>query len=116
MVNLKAKGQFGEKLAEKWLENNGFRIIAHNVKVGRIGEIDLICQKDNVYYFVEVKASFREDPDFPPEFRFTKQKFTKIVKMSSLIANQNNYPKWRVALLSLSIKSGNVKVRFYPDV
>lgn len=116
MVNSKIRGQLGEKIAKNWLKSKGFKIIDQNVKVGQIGEIDLICQKNGIYYFVEVKASFQKNQNFPPEFHFTRQKFSKVVKISNLIANRKNYPKWRVALLTVSIKSKSVKIRFYPNV
>lgn len=48
-------GQYGEALAEKYLLEQGLRIIARNQK-NRYGEIDLIAESDNLLIFVEVRT------------------------------------------------------------
>lgn len=45
----------GEDLAAKYLQNHGYKIIERNFRKG-YGEIDIICVKDNVLVFVEVKT------------------------------------------------------------
>lgn len=47
-------GLQGEKLAETYLAERGFRILARRFKT-RHGEIDLIAVKNRVLFFVEVK-------------------------------------------------------------
>ena len=49
-------GKRGEGLAETFLRSRGFRIIARNARVGRLGEIDLIAEQRGRIVFVEVKA------------------------------------------------------------
>ena len=48
-------GKKGEALAEKFLKDKGFRIIQRNYRC-KIGEIDLICEKEKVLIFCEVKS------------------------------------------------------------
>ena len=48
-------GKKGEALAEKFLIDKGFRIIQRNYRC-KIGEIDLICEKDKILVFCEVKS------------------------------------------------------------
>jgi len=48
-------GQEGENLAESYLKKNGFIIVSKNFRFKKIGEIDLIAQKNNLLLFVEVK-------------------------------------------------------------
>ena len=48
-------GRIGEDIASKYLENRGFRTVERNYRK-KWGEIDVICQKDSVLHFVEVKA------------------------------------------------------------
>ncbi len=50
-----AKGKKGELIAEKYMLNRGYRIHFRNKRVGR-NEIDLICEKEGVIIFVEVKS------------------------------------------------------------
>ncbi len=51
----KLLGRAGEDRALAFLEQNGYRVIARNVRVSG-GEIDLVCTDGNTIVFVEVKA------------------------------------------------------------
>lgn len=48
------RGALGERLAEGFLTEKGYRIAARNFRT-RFGEIDLVAEKDGVLAFVEVK-------------------------------------------------------------
>jgi Holliday junction resolvase-like predicted endonuclease len=48
-------GDLGEKIAGKWLEDRGFKIIDRNY-LKKWGEIDLIAKKGSVMRFIEVKS------------------------------------------------------------
>ncbi|HAM39692.1 MAG: YraN family protein [Elusimicrobia bacterium RIFOXYC2_FULL_34_12] len=48
-------GKHGEKIAEEFLENTGYKIISKNYRT-IFGEIDIIARKDNTIIFVEVKT------------------------------------------------------------
>ncbi len=43
-----------ETLAEKYLQKEGFKIIGRNLRWKK-SEIDILCQKDNIIYAIEVK-------------------------------------------------------------
>ncbi len=47
-------GQTAERLAETFLVQRGLRVLERNWRV-RGGEIDLICEKDDMLVFVEVR-------------------------------------------------------------
>ena len=49
------KGKESERVAESYLKNNGFVIHFKNKRVGRY-EVDLVCEKNGVIVFVEVKS------------------------------------------------------------
>lgn len=51
----KKVGDFGQKLAKKYLISKGFEVIAQNYYI-KGGEIDLIVRKNNKIGFVEVKT------------------------------------------------------------
>ena len=55
-MNNKEKGNFGETLAAKYLENLGYKIIERNWRYSRIGEIDIIAMDRDTLVFVEVKT------------------------------------------------------------
>ena len=53
----KEKGEFAEKRAISFLEDLGFKIIEKNFYAKKLGEIDIIALKDNIYHFCEVKSA-----------------------------------------------------------
>ncbi len=59
-------GQTGEDLAAIYLIKNGYDILERNFRC-RIGEIDIIAQKDGVLTFVEVKTRLNTITGLPSE-------------------------------------------------
>ena len=55
------RGLAGERQAMRYLESQGFAIVAHRFRAGRI-EIDLVARRGALVAFVEVKA--RRDESF----------------------------------------------------
>jgi putative endonuclease len=66
-------GKLGEDVACKFLMKHGFVVLERNY-TQKWGEIDVIAQKDNKLYFVEVKSVSCETlPDFSNENPFIKR-------------------------------------------
>ena len=53
----KEKGDFAEKREISFLEDSNFKIIETNFYAKKLGEIDIIAKKDNIYHFCEVKSA-----------------------------------------------------------
>ncbi|MEI6553181.1 MAG: YraN family protein [bacterium] len=53
--NNKKIGDLGENIATVFLEKRGFQIVDRKYR-NKIGEIDIIAQKDDFYYIIEVKT------------------------------------------------------------
>lgn len=51
----RAMGDFGEAVAAKLLEEQGYAVVARNY-YGEHGEIDIICEGEDTLVFVEVKT------------------------------------------------------------
>jgi len=51
----KKKGNIGENVASTFLVKHGFTILIRNYRKAW-GEIDIICQKDGILHFFEVKS------------------------------------------------------------
>ncbi len=51
----------GEKLAARFLQKNGYKILYRNFRGRTGGEIDLVCRDRDTLVFVEVKTRTRED-------------------------------------------------------
>ena len=50
-----ALGEFGERIAERWLCQRGWRVVQRRFRTGH-RDIDLVVEHDGVIAFVEVKA------------------------------------------------------------
>lgn len=59
-------GKFGEDLACRYLLQSGYKILARNFRC-RLGEIDIIAQKDDVLSFIEVKTRMSQKYGSPAE-------------------------------------------------
>ena len=49
-------GLYGEDLACKYLQANGYTILERNFRCRRFGEIDIVASKAGVLSFIEVKT------------------------------------------------------------
>ncbi|MER3123728.1 YraN family protein, partial [Bacillus altitudinis] len=65
-MNNKEKGDLGEVIASKYLEDKGINIIALNYRI-KTGEIDIISSLDNEIIFVEVKSRTSIRYGYPAE-------------------------------------------------
>jgi putative endonuclease len=52
------KGEFGEELAVRHLEQHGYRVVERNWHAGKAGEMDIVAYDGPVLAFIEVKARF----------------------------------------------------------
>ncbi|MEA3384098.1 MAG: YraN family protein [Campylobacterota bacterium] len=76
MINTTNKGNYYETKACEYLESNGFNIIERNYHAKKLGEIDIICCKDNIYHFVEVKSG----ESFEAVYNITSSKLYKLFR------------------------------------
>lgn len=75
-TNTTNKGKYFETKAVDFLQSNGFKIIEQNYYAKKLGEIDIIAQKDSVYHFVEVKSG----ESFEAVYNITPQKLYKLYR------------------------------------
>lgn len=77
-------GEIGENIATTFLMKHGFRVIERNYRV-RVGELDIIAEKDNVLRFIEVKSvkvrdcNHLQNINITPEDNLTFSKWSKIL-------------------------------------
>lgn len=55
MMNTRRFGSIGEKTAQYYLQSKGYRLLKTNFHT-KMGEIDIIAEKDTCIIFVEVKT------------------------------------------------------------
>jgi len=72
----KEKGNQFEQRAVSFLKRSGFEIIETNYYAKKIGEIDIIAKKDDVYRFVEVKSG----ETFEAVYNITTTKLSRLTR------------------------------------
>ncbi len=83
----------GEKLAAKYLKEQGYTILETNAK-NKLAEVDIICEKDDEIVFVEVKSRTSKDYGYAMEsVTITKQqayvRFSQAYVVAKLKADKN---------------------------
>lgn len=88
MENTRAKGKIAEELAEKFLLENGYKILDKNFHCGNKGEIDLIALDvaANTIAIIEVKSRTNLEMGYP-EVSVTKSKRIQVKKMAEYYVN-----------------------------
>jgi putative endonuclease len=101
-MDRKSLGKHGEEIAEKFLKDRKYKILARNFYT-RWGELDIVARDKETVVFVEVKA--RSDVDFarPEEsVNFTKQKHLKKAAQIWLLENyHSDLPACRFDVVSV---------------
>jgi putative endonuclease len=113
----KTIGDYGEDIACKFLISKGYKIIDKNFR-NRFGEIDLICFKNNVLTFTEVKTRYYSNYGLPKEaVNFNKRK--NIILLSKFFISNNNFKdffiRFDVIEVFLNMNSDSCKINFIKD-
>ena len=113
--NNRAKGNLGEDLAAKALLGDGYEIIARNYQK-RYGEIDIIAQKEQCLYFVEVKTRKSGEYGTPLE-SITPTKRQKIYRVAQnyLIEHPSDMDIGFLAVGILLLKNQQPKIEIIED-
>ncbi len=103
MKNLKRLGFNAEERVVQYLKNNGFAILKRNYRT-RYGEIDIIAQKLDTVYFIEVKLI--KNVQYLPEAKINQKK-KRALKRTALMfleetapnENEKNTEFWLIAVI-----------------
>ena len=87
MQQTKQLGFSGEQAVADFLKNKNFTILTQNYST-KLGEVDLIAEKDELVVFVEVKT--RKRAYFPISNVVTFKKQQKIIKAAKFFILKNN--------------------------
>ena len=109
MNRQKIFGKLGEDAVAKFLETQGYKILARNFRI-RSAEIDIIAQKDDVIVFVEVKARSDIRHGLPSE-AVTVRKQKKIIEAAGVFLQDENFSECacRFDVIEIYLRGGVVE-------
>ena len=87
-------GSFGEALARDYLISKGYKLLNMNFR-NKFGEIDIICKKNNLLIFCEIKSRYSNSFGSPIE-SITCYKQKQIIKLSELYLISKKYYNFNV--------------------
>lgn len=111
-------GKFGQDLSAEFLQKRGYKILSENFFT-RLGELDLIAEKDGQIVFVEVKTRLGHKFGLPEEaLNFDKAKKMKEAALEYLTQNNINSDNYRFDLVAVEINEAEKKaqIRHYKNV
>jgi putative endonuclease len=122
-------GKIGENIAEKFLVKHGFKIMDRNY-TKKWGEIDLVVEKDNRVYFIEVKSVRRDNlraethqslDEYKPEDNMHPWKMKRMARTIQSYLLDKKIPEdkeWQVDLLVIFIDFKNrlARVKVVNDI
>lgn len=116
-------GNFGERIAEKYLKEKGYQILDKNYSFRipgnpKKGEIDIIAQKSDIISFVEVKTLRNPAMLISPEEKVNFGKKRKLIRMAESWLMKKRVPlnsKWQIDILAIEVKNGKAKISHFEN-
>ena len=110
-------GQYGEDLACKYLQAQGYQILARGFRFRRYGEIDIVANKDGVLSFIEVKTRSSQRYGKPAE-SVTLAKQRKIYRVAQYYLQcaglMSRIPMLSFDVVEVIIEGAGVRLFHYP--
>ena len=110
-----AFGELGERVAARWLERQGWRVVQRRFRNGR-RDIDLVMERDGTVAFVEVKARRGDRFGTPVEaVNWRKQK--ELAKSAHIWIDRHGRPDedYRFDVVGVLVEGSRVRVRHVTD-
>ncbi|MBI3366316.1 YraN family protein [Candidatus Roizmanbacteria bacterium] len=109
-------GNSGETIASTYLINHSFEIIQKNFR-SKFGEIDIIAEKNNCIYFIEVKTRSNLYKGMPYE-AVNNHKIDRMYKTAYYFLMRNNYKDYRysIGVISIVKNEKETNIQFYENV
>ena len=110
-------GDEGELVALRYLKLNGYEILSRNYRKKR-GELDVVCHKDGVIVFIEVKTRREQQFGHPFESITTRKKQQLIKMAKQYLVEHNLWDKTYVRFDVIGVswpKDGNPSIEHIVD-
>jgi len=106
-------GRIGEDIAAQFLAKKGYQVIAKNYRAGKV-ELDLICKRDKLLVFVEVKCRFNAMVQPEMAVDYTKQRNIARAAGSYLQRYQIQDPV-QFDIVAINFYHGKVDIMHFED-
>ena len=108
-------GELGERIAERWLRERGWRVVQRRFRSGH-RDIDLVVERNGVVAFVEVKARRGVQFGDPVEaVNWSKQR--ELARSASVWIDRHGRPNdsYRFDVVGVLVEGDRVRVRHVPN-
>lgn len=108
-------GDLGERLASKFLRNNGYAVLEVNYQK-RIGEIDVIAKKEKAIHFIEVKTRTESSSNMfgLPQEAVSFQKKKKLIRTALFYLAEHKLSDdaiWQIDVIAITINRDKTKAK-----
>lgn len=113
-------GDLGERIAIRYLKNKGFKVVERNYRK-KWGEIDIICRKGRITYFIEVKTISRslftendERGGYRAEdnvHRYKLERISRTIQSYLMDSKLNPEGEWQFDLVTVVVDSKSKKAK-----
>ena len=110
-----AFGELGERIAERWLRRQGWRVVQRRFRSGH-RDIDLVMEREGTVAFVEVKARTGVAFGDPTEaVNWSKQK--ELARSASVWIERHGRPSesYRFDVVGVLVEGERVRIRHVPN-
>ena len=108
-------GELGERIAERWLRRQGWRVVMRRFRNGH-RDIDLIVEREGTVAFVEVKARSGSEFGDPVEaVNWSKQR--ELARSASVWIDRYGRPtdSYRFDVIGVLMEGERVRIRHVPN-
>src|SRR2546423_235671 len=105
-----AFGELGERIAERWLRQRGWRVVQRRFRNGR-RDIDLVIEREGTVVFVEVKA--RKGAEFGGPVQAVDWRKRRELKRSAMVwidRNGREAESYRFDVIGVLLDGAGVRV------
>jgi putative endonuclease len=105
-METKDLGDFGERIARKYLQDKGYKILDKNFRYSKLGELDIIASLSNNIVFFDVKSREKKGiSGFFPEDNITPAKQKKLVKLARIYLAKHRLSEnpWQIDILAVEV-------------
>ncbi len=101
-------GRLGEEAAARFLRETGYKVLARNVNLLPIGELDIVAEREGIIHFFEVRTAKQNSPVSPLE-SLSHSKLKKLKRaIEAYLKKEGIKKEYTVNLVAVEVKGEEV--------